>query len=59
MIKMTLKAKDAAVNEPMPKNTIGLKVITEKTKDRTFRGTNFPSKKSWRDVLREPQKKRD
>jgi hypothetical protein len=55
---MKLKAKDAAVNEPMPTNIKRIKRIKDDTKGRTFQSKNFPSKESWREVLRKPQKKR-
>lgn len=55
---MKLKAKDAVVNENMPTDIKRLKRIKDDSKGRTFQSKNFPSKESWREVLRKPQKKR-
>lgn len=54
---MKLKAKDAAVNENMPTDIKRLKRIKDDTKGRTFQSKNFPSKESWREVLRKPRKR--
>jgi len=55
---MEYKAKDAVVNENMPTDIKRLKRIKDDSKGRTFQSKNFPSKESWREVLRKPQKKR-
>ncbi len=54
----TKKAKDVAVNENMPTDIKRLKRIKDDSKGRTFQSRNFPSKESWREVLRKPKKKR-
>ena len=46
---MKLKAKDMAVDKPMPQITTRRKIKTEKTKDRTYSGKNFPE---WKKILR-------
>jgi hypothetical protein len=46
---MKLKAKDMAVDKPMPQITTRKKIKTEKTKHRTYSGKNFPE---WKKILR-------
>ena len=46
------KAKDAAVNKPMPQITRRKKEIRSGDKGRTIQGKNFPE---WKEILRKPQ----
>ena len=50
----TKKAKDMAVNKPMPQITRRKKVIRSGDKGRTIQGKNFPE---WKEILRKPQNK--
>jgi len=54
---MEYKAKDAAVNEPIPMSIEGLKVQSTGDKGRTKRSKNFSSEEEWKKVLRQPKKR--
>lgn len=54
---MKYKAKDAAVNEPIPMSIEGLKVQSTGDKGRTKRSKNFSSEEEWKKVLRQPKKR--